>query len=146
MLRPIRNMVVIKRDKTDDKTPGGILVPETAKEKVTKGVVLAVGPGTRGESVIADMLEEAVNDYSNERIRRMGSRADGVQKLNGDSLAETVRMAVEGLRRLAPQLKEGDHVLFGKYTGNEALVKDRIGKEHECILTQDDQVYGVIES
>jgi len=133
MLRPIRNMVVIKRDKTDDKTPGGILVPETAKEKVTKGVVLAVGPGTRGESVIADMLEEAVNDYS-------------VQKLNGDSLAETVRMAVEGLRRLAPQLKEGDHVLFGKYTGNEALVKDRIGKEHECILTQDDQVYGVIES
>ncbi len=137
MLRPIKNMVVIKRDATEAQTPGGLHVPQSAQEKVTTGVVLAVGPGTREQSVLADSLGESVA-----KLREL-ARGD-LSKPVQDFVAEVERVE-QALRQLAPQLCAGDRVLFGKYTGNEARVMDRDGVEHECILTQDDQVYGVIE-
>ena len=44
-LRPLQDRVVVKRDRQDDKTVGGIIIPDNAKEKLTRGTVVAVGPG-----------------------------------------------------------------------------------------------------
>ena len=43
--RPLHDRVVVKRLETDDKTAGGIIIPDTAKEKPSEGEILAVGPG-----------------------------------------------------------------------------------------------------
>jgi chaperonin GroES len=43
--RPIGNRALVRRDKNDETTPGGIVIPENAKEKLTRGEVIAVGPG-----------------------------------------------------------------------------------------------------
>ncbi len=48
--RPLHDRVVIRRDEGDIKSKGGIIIPDTAKEKPQQGEVLAVGPGTRDES------------------------------------------------------------------------------------------------
>lgn len=49
-IRPISNRVVVKRDERDDKTPGGIIIPDNAKEPLTRGTVISVGPGKRSDS------------------------------------------------------------------------------------------------
>lgn len=50
-LKPLGDRVLIERtEKKEDKTPGGLIIPETAKEKPTRGKVLAVGPGKRDEN------------------------------------------------------------------------------------------------
>ena len=48
--RPLRDRVVLRRLEGDEKTKGGIIIPDTAKEKPQEGEVVAVGPGTRDES------------------------------------------------------------------------------------------------
>src|ERR687889_815772 len=48
--RPLHDRVVIRRVESDDRTPGGIIIPDTAKEKPMEGEVIAVGPGTRDET------------------------------------------------------------------------------------------------
>ena len=48
--RPLHDRVVVKRIESDDKTAGGIIIPDTAKEKPQQGEVVAVGPGGRDES------------------------------------------------------------------------------------------------
>jgi chaperonin GroES len=48
--RPLHDRVVIKRIEADEKTTGGIIIPDTAKEKPQQGEVIAVGPGGRDES------------------------------------------------------------------------------------------------
>jgi chaperonin GroES len=48
--RPLHDRVVVTRIDADDKTAGGIIIPDTAKEKPTEGEVIAVGPGGRDES------------------------------------------------------------------------------------------------
>ena len=47
--RPLHDRVVVERVKEDSKTAGGIIIPDTAKEKPSEGKVVAVGPGTRGD-------------------------------------------------------------------------------------------------
>jgi chaperonin GroES len=47
--RPLHDRVVVRRIAEDEKTPGGIIIPDTAKEKPAEGVVVAVGPGARDE-------------------------------------------------------------------------------------------------
>ena len=47
--RPLHDRVVVKRIEEEQKTKGGIIIPDTAKEKPMQGEVLAVGPGARGE-------------------------------------------------------------------------------------------------
>ena len=49
-LRPLHDRVVVKRIDAEDKTTGGIIIPDTAKEKPSQGEVVAVGPGGRDES------------------------------------------------------------------------------------------------
>lgn len=94
-IRPLGDRIVVKRDAAVEKTPGGIIIPDNAKEKPVEGVVVAVG--------------------------------------NGKSLQD-------GTRRL-PDVKPGDHILFGKYAGTEVKVDDVM----HVILNEDD-VLGVLSS
>ena len=48
--RPLHDRVVVKRIEAEDKTTGGIIIPDTAKEKPSQGEILAVGPGGRDEA------------------------------------------------------------------------------------------------
>lgn len=48
-IRPLHDRVLVRRIEEDEKTKGGIIIPDTAKEKPSEGKVLAVGPGSRGE-------------------------------------------------------------------------------------------------
>jgi chaperonin GroES len=44
-IRPLGDRILVRREKEDDKSPGGIIIPDNAKEKPSRGVVVAVGPG-----------------------------------------------------------------------------------------------------
>ena len=94
-IRPLQDRVIVKRVKEEEKTKGGLYIPDTAKEKPIEGTVLAVGNGK--------VLEDGT-------VRRL-------------------------------DVKEGDRVLFGKYTGNEI----KIDGEQALILREED-ILGVIES
>lgn len=66
-LKPLGNRVVIEPQEQEEVTPGGIVLPETAKEKPQKGTVLAVGPGERdedGERIPLDVTEGDVVLYA----------------------------------------------------------------------------------
>lgn len=94
-IRPLQDRVIVRRVKEDEKTKGGLFIPDTAKEKPVEAMVLAVGNGK--------VLDDGT-----------------VRKLD---------------------VKEGDRVLFGKYTGNEI----KIDGEAALILREDD-ILGIIES
>jgi chaperonin GroES len=92
--RPLHDRVVVRRVDAEEKTAGGIIIPDTAKEKPQQGEVIAVGPGARDE--------------------------DGkVQPLD---------------------VKPGDRVLFGKWSGTEV----RIDGEDLLIMKESD-IMGVLE-
>jgi chaperonin GroES len=93
-IRPLHDRVLVKRVKEEEKTKGGIIIPDTAKEKPIEGEVLAVGNGK-----ILD----------NGQVRK-------------------------------PDVKVGDRVLFGKYSGQEV----KIDGEERLILREED-IVGVIE-
>jgi chaperonin GroES len=93
-LRPLHDRVLIRRVESEEKTAGGIIIPDTAKEKPMEGEVVAAGPGARGE--------------------------DG---------------------KLQPmELKAGDRVLFGKWSGTEVKLEGE-----ELIIMKESDVMGVIE-
>ena len=91
--RPLQDRVVIRRVEQEEKTAGGILIPDTAKEKPMEGEVIAVGAGR--------ILEDG--------------------KLQ------------------APQVKKGDRVLIGKYSGTEIKLD---GIEH--VIVREDEVLGIV--
>jgi len=92
--RPLHDRVVVTRIDAESKTAGGIIIPDTAKEKPTEGEVIAVGPGGRDE--------------------------------NG---------------KLIPiDLKEGDRVLFGKWSGTEVKIDGA-----EYLIMKESDITGVIE-
>jgi chaperonin GroES len=62
MIRPLGNRVLVRRDEPEKQTPGGILLPDTAKAKPTKGVVLAVGPGKRRDDGTRDVPDVSEGD------------------------------------------------------------------------------------
>ena len=92
--RPLHDRVVVRRIDAEEKTKGGIIIPDTAKEKPHEGEVIAVGPGARDEN----------------------------GKLN------------------ALDVKAGDRVLFGKWSGTEV----RIDGEDLLIMKESD-IMGVVE-
>jgi chaperonin GroES len=92
--RPLGDRVVVRRVKEEQKSAGGIIIPETAQEKAQEGVVVAVGPG-------------ALND-SGERI--------------------------------APEVKPGDFVLFGKWSGTEVKIEG-----DELLIMKESDISGIIE-
>jgi len=60
--RPLHDRVVVRRIEADTKTAGGIIIPDTAKEKPSQGEVVAVGPGGRDESGKLIPIDLKVND------------------------------------------------------------------------------------
>ena len=93
--RPLHDRVVVRRVEEDETTTGGIIIPDTAKEKPMQGEILAVGPGARNEK------------------------------------GEIVPLDV----------KVGDHVLFGKWSGNEVPIDG----EKLAIMKEAD-IVGVLET
>ena len=93
--RPLQDRVLVKRIEAEEKTKGGIIIPDTAKEKPVEGKVISAGNGK--------ILE------------------DGKQ------------------RKL--DVKAGDRILFGKYSGTEIKIE---GEEH--IILREEEILGVVES
>jgi len=94
-IRPLQDRVIVRRVKEEEKTKGGLYIPDTAKEKPIEGNVVAVGNGK--------VLEDG-----------------SVRKLD---------------------IKAGDRVLFGKYSGTEVKID---GEEH--LILREDDILGVLES
>ena len=92
--RPLHDRVLVKRLDQEEKTTGGIIIPDTAKEKPQEGEVIAVGPGARAE--------------------------DG--------------------KLVSPDVKVGDRILFGKWSGTEVKVDGQ-----ELLIMKESDIMGVIE-
>ena len=92
--RPLHDRVVVRRLEQEEKTAGGIIIPDTAKEKPQEGEVVAVGPGARDERGVLQPLE----------------------------------------------LKAGDRVLFGKWSGTEVKIDGE-----ELMIMKESDIMGIIE-
>ena len=93
-IRPLGDRILVKRVEEEEKSKGGIIIPDSAKEKPQEGKVVAVGKGK-----IAD---------------------DG--------------------KVIALEVKEGDKILFGKYSGTEVKLE---GEEH--LIMREDDILGILE-
>jgi chaperonin GroES len=92
--RPLHDRVLVRRVEAEEKTAGGIIIPDTAKEKPMEGEIVAVGPGARGE--------------------------DGkIQQLD---------------------VKPGDRVLFGKWSGTEVKLDGE-----DLIIMKETDIMGIID-
>ena len=79
--RPLHDRVVVKRIEAEDKTTGGIIIPDTAKEKPSQGEIVAVGPGGRDEASRVIPIDLKVGD------RVLFGKWSGTEvKLDGDEL------------------------------------------------------------
>ena len=92
-VRPLHDRVIVKRIEEEEKSKGGIIIPDAAKEKPQEGRVVAVGPG---------------------------KREDG--------------------KRIPLDVKAGDKILFGKYSGAEIKLD---GEEH--LILREEDILGIIE-
>ena len=93
-IRPLHDRVLVRRVEEDTKTAGGIIIPDTAKEKPSQGKVLAVGPGARGE--------------------------DG---------------------KIVPlDVKKGNKILFGKWSGSEVRVDGE-----DLLIMKESDIMGIVE-
>ena len=93
-LKPLHDRVLVERVSSEDKTKGGIIIPDTAQEKPMEGKVLAVGSGARNE--------------------------------NGQVVALDV--------------KKGDKILFGKWSGTEVQIDGK-----ELLIMKESDIMGIIE-
>src|SRR5207244_2827966 len=93
-IRPLHDRVIVRRIAEDEQVRGGIIIPDTAREKPQEGEVVAVGQGKY--------------------------RTDGV--------------------RQAPDVRTGDRVLFGKYSGAEIKLDGE-----ELLILREDEIFGIVE-
>ena len=99
--RPLGDRVVVKRVQEDVKTAGGIIIPDTAKEKPQEGEVIAVGPGARDESGKLVPLDVKVGD------RILFGKWSGTEiKLNGEDLLIMKESDVMGVIENVATLKK----------------------------------------
>jgi chaperonin GroES len=92
--RPLHDRVVVRRITAEEKTAGGIIIPETAKEKPSEGEVIAVGPGARNEQ-----------------------------------------------GQLVPlDVKAGDRILFGKWSGTEVKINGE-----DLLIMKESDILGIVE-
>ena len=93
--RPLQDRVIVKRtEEKEERSAGGIIIPDTAKERPQEGKVVAVGPGRREDGKV-----------------------------------------------LAPDVRVGDRILFGKYSGTEIKLD---GEEH--LILREEDILGVVEA
>ncbi len=93
-LKPLHDRVLVRRTESEEKTAGGLIIPENAKEKPAEGVVVSVGAGLRDD--------------------------------DGD--------------RIALDVKAGDTILFGKWSGTEVTVDGE-----ELLMMKESDIMGIIE-
>ena len=93
-IRPLHDRVIVKRMEGEEKTKGGIIIPDTAKEKPVEGKVIAVGSGK----------------------------------------------VLENGKKVPLQVKTGDRILFGKYSGTEVKID---GEEH--LIMREDDIIAIVE-
>ena len=93
-LRPLQDRILVQRVEEEEKTKGGIIIPDTAKEKPAEGKVVSVGKGKLDE--------------------------------NG--------------KRIAVEVKKGDRILFGKYSGSEVKIESK-----EYLIMREEDVLGIID-
>jgi chaperonin GroES len=94
-IKPLHDRVVVRRIEEEERTPGGVIIPDTAKEKPMQGEVLAVGPGARDDSG----------------------------------------------KRIEPDVKAGDTILFGKWSGTEVKIDG-----DELLIMKESDIMGIVES
>jgi chaperonin GroES len=92
--RPLHDRVVVRRIEEDERTRGGIIIPDTAKEKPQQGEVVAAGPGARDEKGVVQPLD----------------------------------------------VKAGDRILFGKWSGTEVKIDGE-----ELLIMKESDILGVLE-
>ena len=93
--RPLGDRVLVRRIEEEAKTKGGIIIPDTAKEKPQEGEILAVGPGARDEAG----------------------------------------------KRVEPDVKVGDRILFGKWSGTEVKIDGE-----DLIIMKESDVLGIVDA
>ena len=77
--RPLHDRVVVKRIDAEEKTAGGIIIPDTAKGKPQEGEVVAMGPGGRDEALVPSTSKRATGSYSaSGRVPRSRSTASNI--------------------------------------------------------------------
>ncbi len=92
--RPLHDRVVVRRIDAEEKTAGGIIIPDTVKEKPSEGEIIAVGPGGRDEAG----------------------------------------------KLVKPDVKAGDRVLFGKWSGTEVKIDGK-----DLLIMKESDILGVLE-
>jgi chaperonin GroES len=99
--RPLHDRILVRRIDADEQTAGGIIIPDTAKEKPQEGEVIAVGPGARDESGQLQPLEVRVGD------RILFAKWSGTEiKLDGEDLLIMKESDVMGVIEVAAALKK----------------------------------------
>jgi len=98
--RPLHDRVVVKRIDDEEKSAGGIIIPDTAKEKPSQGEVIAVGPGARDESGKIVALDLKVGD-----IVLFGKWSGTEVKLDGEDLLIMKESDILGVIEQAAQVK-----------------------------------------
>jgi len=99
--RPLHDRILVRRIEADEKTAGGIIIPDTAKEKPSEGEVIAVGPGARDESGKLVELDVRVGD------RILFGKWSGTEiKLDGEDLIIMKESDVMGVIEQAATLKK----------------------------------------
>lgn len=93
--RPLHDRILVRRVESQEKTKGGIIIPDTAKEKPSEGEVVAVGPGARNEAAQVQALD----------------------------------------------VKAGDRILFGKWSGTEIKINGE-----DLLIMKEGDVLGIIEA
>ncbi|RSC30043.1 co-chaperone GroES [Agrobacterium sp. FDAARGOS_525] len=90
--RPLHDRILVRRVESEEKTKGGIIIPDTAKEKPQEGEVIAVGPGARNESGQIQALDVKVGD------RILFGKWSGTEiKINGEDLLTMKESDVMGI-------------------------------------------------
>jgi len=99
--RPLHDRILVRRIEADEKTAGGIIIPDTAKEKPSEGEVIAVGPGARDESGKLVELDVRVGN------RILFGKWSGTEiKLNGEDLIIMKESDVMGVIEQTATLKK----------------------------------------
>jgi chaperonin GroES len=99
--RPLHDRILVRRIEADEKTAGGIIIPDTAKEKPQEGEVIAVGPGARNEAGQLQPLDVKAGD------RILFGKWSGTEiKLNGEDLIIMKESDVMGVIEAQPALKK----------------------------------------
>nr|WP_295469184.1 co-chaperone GroES [Mesorhizobium sp.] len=99
--RPLHDRIVVRRIEAEEKTAGGIIIPDTAKEKPSEGEVLAVGPGARDENGKLVELDVKVGD------RILFGKWSGTEiKLDGEDLLIMKESDVMGVIEHVAELKK----------------------------------------